>query len=61
MLAGWRLPKLNDLMTCLEAFLDVMDSLGFPLIVIDLGLFQDRKFAILWHPVAPVGTVVVPL
>ena len=58
MLAGWRLPKLHDLMTCLEALLDVMDSFGFSLIFIDLGVIQSQKVS---QPTAAYGTVVVPL
>jgi hypothetical protein len=43
--------RLDDLMTCPEALLNVMDSFGFSLIFIDLGVFQVRGY----------GTVVVPL
>ena len=50
MLAGWRLPQLDDLMTCLEALLDVMDSFGFTVIFIDLGVFQDIQLASLRQP-----------
>jgi hypothetical protein len=48
--AGWlEAPKLYDLMTCLEALLDVIESFGLSLIFMDLGVFQDRRFENLWH------------
>ena len=49
------------MMTCLEALLDVMDSLGLALIFIDLAVFQDRKLCSLWHAAPAWDMVVVPL
>ena len=35
--------NLDDLMICLKALLDITDSFGCSLILIDLGTLQDRR------------------
>ena len=42
------LPKLDGLMTCLEALLDIIGSCGMSFFIV-LGVFRDRRFDALWR------------
>ena len=54
-------PELDDLMTCLGALLDVMDSSSLSSIFMNLAAFQDRKSAAQRQPTAGYDTVAPPL